>query len=185
MIKVITILSFLILFFFLEPLFTKNKLINNNEHGSARFSTKKEIIKNFEAVKLNDIDKPGYPISFTKDLKKIFFDYETPHWCFLGSTGSGKTVTAMIPECTFIANAKEKRSVCITDPKGEIFQKTSKMFYDNGYKVYTIDFRNPELSNHINILDPIINEYDKYIRTTIFILFFIFIFVFNCPLLHQ
>ena len=164
MINVIIVLSFLFLFFFLEPLFTKNKLINNNEHGSARFSTKREIEKNFKAVNLNNIDIPGYPISFTKDLKTIFFDYETPHWCFLGSTGSGKTVTAMIPECTFIANAKEKRSVCITDPKGEIFQKTSKMFYDNGYKVYTIDFRNPELSNNINILEPIINEYDKYIK---------------------
>lgn len=164
MIKIIIILVFLILFFFLEPLFTKNKLQNNNEHGSARFSTKKEIANYFKAVNLYNIEKPGYPISFSSDLKTIYFDYETPHWCFLGSTGSGKTVTAMIPECTFIANAKEKRSVCITDPKGEIFQKTSEMFLDNGYNVYTIDFRNPELSNHINILDPIINEYDKYIK---------------------
>jgi len=32
------------------------------------------------------------------------------------------------------------------------------------YKILTIDFRNPELSNKINILDPIIKEYEEYIK---------------------
>ena len=47
----------------------------------------------------------------------------------------------------------------MTDPKGEIFSKTSKLFKDNGYNIYTIDFRNPNLSNRINIMQPIINEW--------------------------
>ena len=164
MILILILIVFVFFLFFIEPMLTQNKLTNNNEHGSARFSTKKEIKKNFKKNRIDNIDKPGFPIYFSKDLNVVYFDNETPHWCFLGSTGSGKTVTAMIPECTFIATAKEKRSVCITDPKGEIFQSTSKMFDDNGYKVYTIDFRHPELSNHINILEPIINEYEKYIN---------------------
>ncbi|MGN1312328.1 MAG: type IV secretory system conjugative DNA transfer family protein, partial [Bacilli bacterium] len=33
-----------------------------------------------------------------------------------------------------------------------------------GYKVLTIDFRHPELSNHINILEPVIKEYENYIK---------------------
>ena len=65
---------------------------------------------------------------------------------------------------SFIATAKVKRSVFVTNPKGEIFHATSKMLYDNGYKIYTIDFRHPELSNHINILEPIICEYENYIK---------------------
>ena len=52
----------------------------------------------------------------------------------------------------------------ITDPKGEIYQTTSKMFQNNGYKIITIDFRNPEKSNKINILKPIIKEYKDYIE---------------------
>lgn len=161
---IIALILFLFLLFFIEPFLTKNKLTNNNEHGSARFASKKEIKDNFIKTKIDNIDKPGFPIYYSKNLSNVYFDNETPHWCFLGSTGSGKTVTAMIPQCSFIATAKEKRSVCITDPKGEIFQSTSKMFEDNGYKVYTIDFRNPELSNHINILEPIILEYESYIK---------------------
>ena len=38
------------------------------------------------------------------------------------------------------------------------------MFQDNGYRILTIDFRNPEKSNKINILEPIIVEYEKYIE---------------------
>lgn len=50
----------------------------------------------------------------------------------------------------------------ITDPKGEIFSTTSQMFQDEGYKVLTLDFRNPSLSNHLNILEPIIKEYEEF-----------------------
>ena len=38
------------------------------------------------------------------------------------------------------------------------------MFKDNGYEIYTIDFRKPELSNKINLLEPIIKEYELYIK---------------------
>ena len=34
------------------------------------------------------------------------------------------------------------------------------MFEDNGYTILTLDFRNPSLSNHLNILEPIIREYE-------------------------
>ena len=129
----------------------KHKVKNDNEYGSARFSTDNEIKKNFKKEKVSNIKEAGFPASFSKDLKTIYFDRETPHYVYLGSTGSGKSVTAVIPTCTFISSAKKKRSVFITDPKGEIYNATSKMFQDRGYKILTIDFRHPELSNKINI----------------------------------
>src|SRR5574344_1709247 len=101
-------------------------------------------------------------IIFIIYLNTVWFDNETPHYTYLGSTGSGKSATAVIPMCSFIATAKNKRSVFITDPKGEIYNTTSKMFESNGYEVLTIAFRHPELSKKINILTPIINEYKNY-----------------------
>lgn len=154
---------FLIGFIYVEPMIMKHKVKNDNEYGSAKFSTDKEIKKNFKRELTSNIKKPGFPVYYSKDLKYIYFDRETPHYVYLGSTGSGKTVTVVLNECTFISAANEKRSVFITDPKGEIYQNTSKMFLDRGYNILTIDFRNPELSNKINILDPIINEYEEYI----------------------
>lgn len=157
-------LLFILIFIYIEPLIAKKKVKNKNDHGSARFSSKQEIRKNFKCENINNIKESGFPIFFTNKLKNIYFDRETPHYVYLGSTGSGKSVTAVIPSCTFIANAKEERSVFITDPKGEIFSKTSKMFKENGFKILTIDFRNPELSSKINLLDPIINEYENHMK---------------------
>ena len=160
----IILIIFIILFLYLEPIFMKNKVKNSNEYGSARFSTKSEIEKNFKCEKINNIREAGFPVFFSNNLKKIYFDRETPHYVYLGSTGSGKSATAVIPTCSFISHSKKKRSVFITDPKGEIFNTTSKMFKNNGYNIITIDFRKPELSSKINILQPIINEYEKYIE---------------------
>lgn len=158
------LLGFIIGFIYIEPLLMKHKVKNDNEYGSARFSTESEIKKNFKKEYTNDIHETGFPIYYSKNLNKIYFDRETPHYVYLGSTGSGKSVTAVIPTCTFISSAKKKRSVFITDPKGEIFQTTSEMFKKRGYKILTIDFRNPELSNKINILEPVIKEYENYIE---------------------
>ena len=154
----------MIVFIYIEPLISKHKIKNSNEYGSARFSSVDEIKKNFDKEKISNIKESGVPIWFSKNYKYVWFDRETPHYTYLGSTGSGKSVTAVIPMCSFIATAKNKRSVFITDPKGEIFNKTSKMFKDNGYNVLTLDFRHPEKSNHFNILEPIIKEYEMYIK---------------------
>ena len=160
----VIIIIFLIGFIYIEPILMKHKVKNDNEYGSARFSTKAEIKQNFKKEDVNHIKEAGFPVYFSKNLNYVYFDRETPHYVYLGSTGSGKSVTAVIPSCTFISNAKKKRSVFITDPKGEIYQTTSKMFQDNGYRILTIDFRNPEKSNKINILEPIIEEYEEYIK---------------------
>lgn len=155
---------FIVGFMFIEPAIAKHKIKNNNEYGSARFATFNEIKNNFKKEKIESIKESGVPIWFSNDYKFVWFDRETPHYTYLGSTGSGKSVTAVIPMCSFIATAKKKRSVFITDPKGEIFNTTSLMFKQNGYNVITIDFRHPEMSNHFNILEPIIKEYEKYIE---------------------
>ena len=162
-IVVLVIVALIIIFlYFIEPLMTRQKLRNNNEHGSARWATKKEIDEKFRKEEVSHIVKSGFPVYYSKNNKYVWFDMETPHWIYLGSTGSGKSVTAVIPQCSFIATAENKQSVFITDPKGEIFSTTSKMFEEQGYKILTLDFRNPSMSNHINILEPIIREYEGF-----------------------
>lgn len=160
----VTIGIFGFVFMYIEPMLAKHKIKNSNEYGSARFAHDVEIKKDFKKENIKKINKVGFPIYFDKKLNNVWMDRETPHWVYLGSTGSGKSVTQVIPFCSFLSSAKEKRSAFITDPKGEIFNATSKMFEDRGYKVLTIDFRQPEKSNKFNILQPIIKEWDLYIE---------------------
>ena len=158
------LIVFIICFIYIEPIISKHKIKNNNEYGSARFSTLSEINKHFVKERISNIHDVGFPVYYDKKVNHVWFDKETPHYVYLGSSGSGKSVTCVINMVTFIANAKKPRSIFVTDPKGEIYHTTSKMLHDKGYKVLTIDFRHPELSNHINILEPIICEYEKYIK---------------------
>lgn len=166
---VILILVLFAIFFilYLEPRLNKRKLENKNEHGSSKFADMKEIEKTFVKEDLNNINSVGFPVWYEKKNGKfdsVYFDNKSPHYLLIGSTGSGKSVTVVIPECFMFATAKEKHSVVVTDPKAEIFNATSKVFKDNGYDVITIDFRNPNKSNKINIMQPIINEWKEYCR---------------------
>lgn len=163
-ILLLVLIVFIICFIYVEPVISKHKIKNNNEYGSARFSSESEINKHFIKEKISNIHDVGFPVYYDKNINHVWFDKETPHYVYLGSSGSGKSVTCVINMVSFIANAKKPRSVFVTDPKGEIYHTTSKMLYDKGYKVLTIDFRHPELSNHINILEPVICEYEKYIK---------------------
>lgn len=164
--EIIIVFSFIIVIalylYLLEPIFSRLKIKDTGEHGTAKFATFSEIKKNFSKEKISCIKESGFPVYFSKNYKLVWFDKQTPHWIVLGSTGSGKSVTSVIPQCSFVATAKKKKSVFVTDPKGEIFNSTSKMFRENGYDILTLDFRNPELSNHINLLETAIKEYESY-----------------------
>lgn len=84
---------FIIVFMYIEPLLAKHKIKNSNEYGSARFARLDEIKKNFKKEELKRIKEVGFPIYFEKKLDYVYMDKETPHWVYLGSTGSGKSVT--------------------------------------------------------------------------------------------
>ena len=147
----------------IQPRLNQRKVKNKNEYGSSKFATKKEIAKTFKKENIYNIKEAGFPVYFEKknnQFESVYFDNVSPHWLLIGSTGSGKSATVVLSECIMFATAKEKESLIITDPKGEIFSKTSSIFKDNGYEnIITIDFRNPHLSTHINIMQPIIDEW--------------------------
>lgn len=154
-----------IIFLIFEPKLNKRKLLNKNEHGSSKFADMNEIKKTFIKEKVNGGNNVGFPVWYEKKNGKfdnVYLDNKSPHFLLIGSTGSGKSVTVVIPECFMFATSKEKHSVVVTDPKGEIFRTTSKVFADNGYDIVTIDFRDPSKSKRINIMQPIIDEWKKY-----------------------
>lgn len=158
---VIIILAFIFIIYIVKQ---RDYIKNHGEYGTSRFAKEREIHRDFDKENLHNIKDFGFPIWFDKSLNYMLVDRQTPHWLFLGSTGSGKSLTAVKPQAAMIANAKIKRSVFFSDPKGELFNDTSKMFKDNGYKVITLDFRNPTLSNKINLLEPVITEWENYFK---------------------
>lgn len=173
------VIALIIFLLFIEPRLNKKKLINKNEHGSSKFANLKEIKENFTKENINNIQNAGLPIWYEKNsgvFSDVYFDNKSPHYLLIGSTGSGKSVTVSIPLAIHFAIAKEKHSVVLTDPKGELFRSTGKIFKDNGYGVITIDFRNPTKSDRINIMQPIIDNWKKHCHYDKYMLNFLSIF---------
>ena len=172
----IIVLSLIIFLLVIEPRIAKKKLINKNEHGSSKFADLKEIKNSFDKENIRNIKHAGFPIWYEKEhnvFKNAYFDNKSPHYLLVGSTGSGKSVTVSIPLSIHFATAQEKHSVVLTDPKGELFRTTGKIFKDNGYDVITIDFRNPTKSNKVNIMQPIIDEWKEHCRYHKSMIFFL------------
>ena len=95
-ILLLVLIVFIICFIYIEPIIAKHKIKNNNEYGSARFATVSEINKNFVKEKISNIQDVGFPVYYDKNVSHVWFDKETPHYVYLGSSGSGKSVTCVI-----------------------------------------------------------------------------------------
>ncbi len=81
------------------------------------------------------------------------------HICIIGSTRCGKTRNLVIQ--SICLNALSGVDMLNTDPKGELFLYTNLFLKELGYKVITIDFKNPEKSDKFNFLQPVIDEIEK------------------------
>lgn len=81
------------------------------------------------------------------------------HEIYIGTTGSGKTTGCIEPQIRAISNQKNKPSLFITDPKGELYDHNAEDLIKKGYKVYIINYRNIEKSDGFNPLNSI---YDRY-----------------------
>ena len=74
----------------------------------------------------------------------------------IGAPGSGKSRGFIIPFLLGVAARKE--SVFISDPKGELFEKLSPYFAENGYYVKAVNFLDMEHSDGWNCLYNLENE---------------------------
>ena len=87
-------------------------------------------------------------IAVISDGKKMWVDDGESHNLVIGATGSGKTQCCVFPMIRILAKAGE--SMILTDPKGELYEKTSEMLRDLGYNVIILNFRDPQKGNAWN-----------------------------------
>lgn len=148
---------------------TKNisipKKYGQGQYGTSRFATKKEFDNTYTKLRFNkNQDYLLQPISnggiVVKHNTKRYFEEisivaDNKHLICLGNTGAGKTRRILIESLCILGLAGE--SLIVSDPKGELYQMTSKFFEKLGYEVNVIDFKTPKKSNKYNFLQPIIN----------------------------
>ena len=120
------------------------------DKGYSRWAKNKEIqnLKDVEKININDKKTiaAGTPLMYKDD--NIWVDNGENHTLVIGATGSGKTQTVILPTVKILS--KKRESMIITDPKGEIYEKTSVMLREKGYQILLLNFRDPQNGNAWN-----------------------------------
>lgn len=130
---------------------------DKKDKGYSRWAKEKEIKEELEMVqvKQENAKASGVPLVLTDE--EMWVDNSEYHSLVIGATGSGKTQTVILPLVHSLAKAKE--SMIITDPKGEIYEKTSNMLRARGYQILLLNFRDPQNGNAWN---PMTLPYEIY-----------------------
>ena len=89
--------------------------------------------------------------AFISDTKTAYVDKGDYHTLILGATGSMKTRLFILPTVYTLALAGE--NMVITDPKGEIYEKTSGYLEEKGYDVKVLNLRDMAHSDCWNPLE--------------------------------
>ncbi len=91
-------------------------------------------------------------------LEQIYSTEEN-HVGVVAATRLGKTTSYVIPTILSFAMQKKKRSMIISDPKGELYRHTAATLRAQGYKVKLLNFRNYCNSECWNPLTPLFRKY--------------------------
>lgn len=106
-------------------------------------------LKNTGIVFRNQIENGKYQIGMKDEY----------HCLIIGTTASGKTSACLVPTIRILGHSGEKPCMVISDPKGELYTKTSRILEDEGYRVITLNLRDAFSSTRWN---PMEHAYDTY-----------------------
>lgn len=125
-----------------------------HDTDEARWASDEDIKKGLSIGKIKSANKEydvaGIPliVDITKD--EVYVDNSEAHSLIIGSTGSGKTRRLILPLINILS--KRGESMVITDPKGELYTHTKYALAESGYKIITINLRDPKRGNAWNPL---------------------------------
>lgn len=119
--------------------------------------TQEELTKQYVEIDLNADTYPASGVPLLAKDGKVYVDNEDSHTMVFGATGSKKTRNLVMPSVGIFTRAGE--SFVVTDPKGEIFERTSADVAAHGYNICCLNLR--EFSEGIS-WNPLALAYKYY-----------------------
>ena len=127
------------------------------DKGYSRWAKAKEIKEELEQIQISQKNSKAAGVPLILNEQEMWVDNGEYHSLIIGATGSGKTQGVVLPQVHSLSKARE--SMIITDPKGEIYEKTSMMLRDRGYQILLLNFRDPQNGSAWN---PLTMPYKMY-----------------------
>lgn len=142
--------------------------------GSSNWETIEERREIFDVDKIENITDVVYgqekDYNVLKGEEVVGFKYAengataNKNTLIVGAPGSGKTFTIGLNNV--LQAFRRGDSLVITDPKGEIYTKTSLLAKSMGYEVKVLNTADPEYSDYWNCLNETINAETERLDTT-------------------
>ena len=108
-------------------------------YWTATEDVKKHLTK-VDLTRDGDIQAGGLPI--ISDGKTAYIDTADGHTAIIATSGMMKSICGFMPLIRTLAQSEDlPENMVITDPKGELFQRTSGYLKSRNYRVFCLDFR--------------------------------------------
>lgn len=105
-------------------------------HWSSEVDVKSSLRK-VDFTQKGEIEAGGVPV--ISDGKTAYVDTSDIHTAVYAISGMKKSICVFMPTIYCLARAGE--NMLLTDPKGELYDRTSGYLKSQGYKVICLDFR--------------------------------------------
>ena len=122
----------------------------------SRWATAEELKSKLTPISYDsEIKKSGIPMMY--DANNLYIKDDEAHTLVIGSTGSGKTQSIMLPQLRLAIKAQE--SFIVHDVKGEIYDILSGELKKQNYNTIVINLDDPTIGNNFN---PLSLPYELY-----------------------
>lgn len=141
----------------------QNIALDENDLEDTEWLTPKKLrkMKEFTVTDWNAAEKQedGIVIGAEKKGRNVeIITTSQLHALIVGTTGSGKTTGFVDQNIAVLGKSKNKPSLMISDPKKELYEKHAKNLEANGYKISTLDLREPYSSARWNPMNVLIRR---------------------------
>ena len=142
----------LVAFLLMYRIDAQNVALNENDLEDTEWLTTKKLKKLKEFTVTTWEKMPEHDDEIVIGAEK-----KGKHALIVGTTGSGKTTGFVDQNIAILGRSKGKPSMIIADPKKELYEKHAKQLESEGYKISTLDLREPYSSarwNPMQVTDP-------------------------------
>ncbi len=129
-------------------------MAENYRKRGADFESSERFLRQCDIVSVSDdsLKSSGIPLDYLGSGRYAVTKDEE-HTLIIGDTGSGKTRRIIVPAVLLMAATGQ--SMVLSDPKGEIYQKTAGYLEKRGYDIVVINMREPRNGSRWNPLDRV------------------------------
>ena len=153
----------LVAFLLMYSIDAQNLALNENDLEDTEWLTTKKLkkLKEFTVTTWEKMPEHNDEIVIGAEKKGKGLEIISTsalHALIVGTTGSGKTTGFVDQNIAILGRSKGKPSMIIADPKKELYEKHAKQLESEGYKISTLDLREPYSSARWNPMQVLIRR---------------------------